>query len=821
MRGVSSPGHAEWIDRAERAGKLGAAAATALRRWMGDEAFAAHRAEIGALIDREAFDELQDAFGAVIPFGTGGRRGAMGPGPNRINERTIAESAHGLANYVLRSGAKGAAGGPARIVIAYDTRRNSRAFAETAASVVAGNGMEALLFEGPRSTPELSFAVRHLGAAAGIVISASHNPPEDNGFKAYWSDGGQVVAPHDAAIIEEVVKVTTTPRLPLEEAARRGLYREIGREVDGAYLDYVAGLTLGSSRDVRIVFTPLHGTGTTSVAPALREAGFGDVHPLPLQWEADPDFSGVPGRSPNPENPAALDAAVKLAESIGADLVLGSDPDADRLGAVVRHGGAWEFLTGNQIGVLLFEHIARSLAASGTVPARAALLKTCVTSDLLDRIAAEHGIAVQGDYLVGFKYIAEAIGAMPDPSAFVFGIEESHGYLRGAGVRDKDAAQAAVLLAERAAELKAEGPDAERGARGDLGAPRLLRGPHPLDPARGRGGRSARHEDDGRSAGLPALRDRGGAGDRGRGPPVGDDRRAGLRPDDREDRRDRGKPPGLPPQRGRGRPDLGAPLGHRAEDQDLHPDPRGGQPRGAGRTRGPGGARPARREARRGLRRADAPLMKFHHIAIEGPIGVGKTSLVKRLAQKFDAHVVMENVENPFLKDFYEEKAGAAFRTQLFFLLNRYQQQVELAQRNLFQQLTISDYVFAKDKLFAYLNLTDSELIVYERLYGMLEPQVRKQDMVIYLHASTEVLLSRIRGRKRDYESEISPEYINQVNEAYNHYFFHYKESPLLVIDTSQIDFVHEAADLDDLVQRIRSMDRGVQYYNPLPSKEK
>jgi phosphoglucomutase/phosphomannomutase len=457
VRDVSSPGRAEWIDRAERAGKLGAAAATALRRWMGDDAFAAHQAEIGALIDREAFDELQDAFGAVIPFGTGGRRGAMGPGPNRINERTIAESAHGLATYVLRSGTKGAGGGRARIVIAYDTRRNSRAFAETAASVVAGNGMEALLFEGPRSTPELSFAVRHLGAAAGIVISASHNPPEDNGFKAYWSDGGQVVPPHDAAIIEEVVKVTTPARLPLEEAARRGLYSEIGREADGAYLDYVAGLTLGSSREVRIVFTPLHGTGTTSVAPALREAGFGDVHPLPLQWEADPDFSGVPGRSPNPENPAALDAAVKLAESIGADLVLGSDPDADRLGAVVRHGGAWEFLTGNQIGVLLFEHIARSLAASGTVPARAALLKTCVTSDLLDRIAAEHGIAVQGDYLVGFKYIAEAIGAMPDPSAFVFGIEESHGYLRGAGVRDKDAAQAAVLLAERAAELKAEG----------------------------------------------------------------------------------------------------------------------------------------------------------------------------------------------------------------------------------------------------------------------------------------------------------------------------------------------------------------------------
>ena len=213
--------------------------------------------------------------------------------------------------------------------------------------------------------------------------------------------------------------------------------------------------------------------------------------------------------------------------------------------------------------------------------------------------------------------------------------------------------------------------------------------------------------------------------------------------------------------------------------------------------------------------------MKFHHIAIEGPIGVGKTSLVRKLAEKFDAHVVMEKVDNPFLKDFYEEAPGAAFKVQLFFLLNRYQQQIELAQRNLFRQLTISDYVFPKDKIFAYLNLTDSELLVYDRLYALLEPQVRLQDMVIYLHATTDVLLSRIASRKRDFEREISAEYIHQVNEAYNHYFFHYKDSPLLVIDTSQIDFVHEAADLDDLVERIRTMDRGVEYYNPLPSSEK
>ena len=213
--------------------------------------------------------------------------------------------------------------------------------------------------------------------------------------------------------------------------------------------------------------------------------------------------------------------------------------------------------------------------------------------------------------------------------------------------------------------------------------------------------------------------------------------------------------------------------------------------------------------------------MKFHHLAIEGPIGVGKTSLVRKLAEKFDAHVVMENVDNPFLQDFYEERQGAAFKVQLFFLLNRYQQQIELAQRNLFRQFTISDYIFAKDKIFAYLNLTDSELLVYDRLWALLEPQVRGQDLVIYLHASTDVLLARIKSRERDFEREISAEYINQVNEAYNHYFFHYKDTPLLVIDTSQIDFVHEAADLDDLVLRIRSMDRGVEYYNPLPSAEK
>jgi len=449
------------VDAARQSGRLGRSAGENLLQWSRDEGYAAEWEAMAALLTTGDLDEIEDAFAAVIPFGTGGRRGAMGPGPNRINERTIGESAQGLSRYVLASRdearADRAAARIASIVIAYDTRHNSRRFAEHAASVVAGNGIKALLFDGPRSTPELSFAVRWYEASAGIVISASHNPPTDNGFKAYWTDGGQVVPPHDRAIIEEVTRVTEIARLDLEHAARRGLFAWIGTEVDKAYIDYCAGLLLETERAVRIVYSPLHGTGTTSVAPVLFSSGFQDVFNVDSQWSPDPEFSGVPGRSPNPENPPALDAAIRQAQAIGADLVLASDPDADRLGAAVLHRGEWVFLTGNRIGVLLFDHVARSLAATGRIPKGAVLLKTCVTSDLFDRIAESYGISVQGEFLVGFKYIAEAIQKMPDPSLFVFGTEESHGYLRGPAVRDKDAAQAAVLFAERAASLKSEG----------------------------------------------------------------------------------------------------------------------------------------------------------------------------------------------------------------------------------------------------------------------------------------------------------------------------------------------------------------------------
>lgn len=212
--------------------------------------------------------------------------------------------------------------------------------------------------------------------------------------------------------------------------------------------------------------------------------------------------------------------------------------------------------------------------------------------------------------------------------------------------------------------------------------------------------------------------------------------------------------------------------------------------------------------------------MNFRFLAVEGPIGVGKTSLVELLAPRFNASKVTERIENPFLRDFYKEKPGAAFQTQLFFLLNRYQQQQELAQRNLFQDVTLSDYIFARDKIFAYLNLDDSELMLYERLYGLLAEKVPQPDLVIYLQASTDVLMERIKRRKRDFESEIAESYLNDLNQAYNYFFYHYTATPLLVINTTEIDFVHRKGDLDDLVSQIRGMNRGVQYYTPLATSK-
>ncbi|MBI3092051.1 MAG: phospho-sugar mutase [Candidatus Tectomicrobia bacterium] len=456
----------------------------ALRRWLRRPSPAAEREQIEQLIAAQDWQELNDSFYTIIPFGTGGRRGKMGVGPNRMNLRTIGESAQGLARYLLKQGRE--SGGHAesgaslshRIVIGHDTRHQARRFAEECACIVAAHGFMAYLFDGCRSTPEVSFAVRHLGADAGIVISASHNPPTDNGFKVYWRDGGQVLPPHDTGIIDEVQRVDDIQRLPYQAACERGLIVLLGaeeaaasapvgspgfaeraaREVDRAYVDAVAATALGASRRLRLVYTPLHGAGVTNVVPVLRRAGFTDLHLVAAQSTPDGDFPNVAGHIPNPESPAALTEAIALAREIDADLAMASDPDADRLGvAVPLRDGSWRHLSGNQLGALLSHYVLRTLRDVGRLPKDGLLVKTMVSTDLVTRIAADFQVRLVGDLLVGFKYIAELIGKLDDPERFIFGFEESFGYLRGAAVRDKDAASAALLTAELAAELKAEG----------------------------------------------------------------------------------------------------------------------------------------------------------------------------------------------------------------------------------------------------------------------------------------------------------------------------------------------------------------------------
>jgi phosphoglucomutase/phosphomannomutase len=382
-------------------------------------------------------------------------------GTNVMNERTVGESAQGLADYLHRE-LKGAP--KLSCVIAHDTRNHSAEFARLSASVLAGNGVQVFMFSGERSTPQLSFAVRDLHASAGIVISASHNPPSDNGFKCYWETGGQVLPPHDVGIIQCVETVREIRSLEFEHGVREGTIRILGPEHDRAYIEAVARQSLSRRREMRIVYTPLHGVGMTSVARVLEHVGFGDLHMVQSQAVPDGNFPHVAGQSPNPEQPVALREAIALAQSKGADLVLASDPDADRIGAAVPDpdGGDWIPLTGNQIAALLAhfvitQRVAAAKPAEQPAPGkegRPFIVKTLVTTELITRIADAHGLVTWGDLPVGFKWIAEVID-QHGPDRFLFGAEESHGYLAGTYARDKDAAVAALLLAELAAELKA------------------------------------------------------------------------------------------------------------------------------------------------------------------------------------------------------------------------------------------------------------------------------------------------------------------------------------------------------------------------------
>ncbi len=450
----------EAVDRlgeAVSAGQLSRSASANIRRWLTERPFARYRPRLLEDLEQGRWSELDDAFYAVLEFGTGGRRGKMYPvGTNVLNERTMAESARGLADYVT---AKKGADAPRTCVIARDTRHHSAEFAELCARVLAAAGFRVVVFQDYRSTPLLSFAVRHLHCDAGIMITASHNPPSDNGFKCYSASGGQVIPPDDRGIIAcvEAASDREIPEKPLEEGLADGSIAWAGPELDDAYIAAVLSESVGHARDLSIVYTPLHGVGVTSVAAVLETAGFSDVHVLESQRTPDGDFSTVPGHVANPEYPKTLDAAIVEAKRRGADLVLASDPDADRIGVGIPAtgdlAGEWTTLDGNQIGVLLSAFVMKETEYHGRLRPDHYLVTTLVSSPMARALAHRQGVRVEDDLLVGFKWIASRIDEA-GPAGFLFAFEESHGYLKGTDVRDKDAGVAALLFAELAATVK-------------------------------------------------------------------------------------------------------------------------------------------------------------------------------------------------------------------------------------------------------------------------------------------------------------------------------------------------------------------------------
>ncbi|HWE40844.1 MAG TPA: phospho-sugar mutase [Isosphaeraceae bacterium] len=450
----------EQVARAEAAGQLSATAAANIRRWLTEAPFASYRQRLAEDIDAGRWKALDDAFYAVLEFGTGGRRGRMYPvGTNVLNDRTIGESARGLADYIL---SKKGADEPRSCVIARDTRHNSPEFAERCARVLAGAGFQVFLFPEPRSTPLLSFAVRHLECDAGIMITASHNPPSDNGFKCYAPTGGQIVPPDDAGIIA-CVKAASDREIPEKSFAAGlddGTIVLVGKEVDDDYIAAVVAQAVASARDLSIVYTPLHGVGESNVVAALRAAGFEKVNVLASQRNPDPDFSNVPGHVSNPEIPKTLDASIAEAKANGADLVLASDPDADRIGVGLPvtgdPKGDWTTLDGNQIGALLAAFVLEQSKARGTLKGDHYLVTTLVTTRMARALAERYGVRTEDDLLVGFKWIGVRIDEA-GPEGFLLGFEESHGYLKGTYARDKDAAVASLIFAELAAEMKARG----------------------------------------------------------------------------------------------------------------------------------------------------------------------------------------------------------------------------------------------------------------------------------------------------------------------------------------------------------------------------
>lgn len=428
--------------------------------WCEDPYFdEATRAELIALTDET---EIEDRFYKDLEFGTGGLRGVIGAGTNRMNTYTVRKATQGLADYILAQGT-----GSQGVAISYDSRRYSPEFADVAALCLAANGIKAYVFASLRPTPVLSFALRTLGCTAGIMITASHNPPEYNGYKCYWADGAQVTAPRDREIMDAVAAITdlhTLKTMDRAAAEAAGLYEVIGSEIDDQYIAKLKeqiihpDIIRSVADDLKIVYTPLCGTGMVPVRRILTELGFTHFYPVPEQMNPDPDFTTLD--YPNPEDPKAFTYALRLAQEVDADIVLATDPDADRLGVYAKDSATGEYIcfTGNMSGMLIAEYILRERTATHTMPERPALVTTIVTTNLAHAITKRYGVH-EVEVLTGFKYIGEQIKLFEQNHSYnyVFGLEESYGCLAGTHARDKDAVVAVMMLCEVAAYCKAHG----------------------------------------------------------------------------------------------------------------------------------------------------------------------------------------------------------------------------------------------------------------------------------------------------------------------------------------------------------------------------
>lgn len=416
--------------------------------WLGNSFDNETREQVKSLMETNP-TELTDAFYRDLEFGTGGLRGIMGVGTNRMNKYTVGMATQGLANYLKMMFPHL---NPIKMAISYDSRNNSRFFAEVVSEVLSANGFLVYLFEDLRPTPELSFAIRHLGCQSGVMVTASHNPKEYNGYKAYWDDGAQMIAPHDENVIKEVQKIASVDDVKWQGIAANII--QIGEEIDNLYMDRIAALTLSQDaiarqKKIKIVYTPLHGCGRVLVPKVLARFGFENIHMVKAQAIADGNFPTV--HSPNPEEHNALDMAINLAEEIDADLVMATDPDADRVGIAVRnHKKEMILLNGNQTAALLFYYVLNRWRETNKLKGNEFIVKTIVSTELLSDIAVSFGVEYF-NCLTGFKYIADVIRQHEGNKQYIIGGEESYGYLVGDFVRDKDAVSACAMIAETAA----------------------------------------------------------------------------------------------------------------------------------------------------------------------------------------------------------------------------------------------------------------------------------------------------------------------------------------------------------------------------------